>query len=260
MKKHLFLTLVCSAALITACSSPEEKAEAESPKESQTAEAQQETEPAGEGDEAIKDVMTKESQTAMTPDQALQKLKEGNARYVKGEMTNRDLGAQVQATAAGQYPFAVVLGCVDSRVPHELVFDQGVGDIFSARVAGNFETEDMLGSMEFATKVAGSKVVVVMGHTSCGAVKGSCDNVQLGHISSLVEEIKPAVEDVTPEGETCSSDNTELVNKIAHRNVELTVEDVRERSEILAEMEKAGDIKIVGAMYDISTGKVEFFE
>ncbi|MEZ4459099.1 MAG: carbonic anhydrase family protein [bacterium] len=206
----------------------------------------------------VTETLTKESQAALTPDSVIARLKEGNERFVSGNMINRDLPAQVDATASGQYPSAIVLSCVDSRAPAELLFDQGIGDIFNARVAGNFINDDMLGSMEFATKVAGAKLVVVMGHTSCGAVMGSCDNVQLGHISSLVDTIQPSVAAVTPEGEKCSSKNAALVNDIASHNVNRNIAQIRERSAILAELESQGAIKIVGAMYDVGSGRVTF--
>ncbi|TXD38644.1 carbonic anhydrase [Lujinxingia vulgaris] len=204
--------------------------------------------------------MTAARQTAMSPDEALQKLKDGNARFVRGEELNRDYSAQVEATAEGQYPFAMVLGCVDSRAPAELLFDVGFGDIFKARVAGNFVNDDVPGSIEFATRVAGAPLILVMGHTSCGAVKGACENVQLGHVSSLVNEIRPSVEAVTPEGETCSASNAELVDKVAAHNVDRTIAEIRNESAIIAELEAAGEVKIVGAMYDISTGVVQFYE
>ncbi len=203
--------------------------------------------------------MTKERQSEMTPEAAIERLQEGNERFVEDGRLDRDLNTQVSETAEGQYPFAAVLGCVDSRVPPEVIFDQGIGDIFSARVAGNFVNDDMLGSLEFATKVAGAKAVVVLGHTSCGAVKGACDNVELGHVSSLVKNIRPSVDDVVDEDETCSSEDTETVNTIAEANVERTVEQIRKQSSILKELEDNGEIAIVGAMYDVKTGEVEFY-
>ncbi|MBA2662670.1 MAG: carbonic anhydrase [Bradymonadaceae bacterium] len=202
--------------------------------------------------------MTQEGQTTLTPAQALQKLKDGNERFVRGELSNRVHSAQVYATAAGQFPYAIVLGCVDSRAPAELLFDTELGDIFNARVAGNFVNDDILGSMEFATAAAGAKLIVVMGHTACGAVKGSCDNVQLGNISSLVNNIRPSVEALTPDGETCSSSDVERVDAIAAHNVARTLAQIRERSEIISELEQKGTVKIVGAMYDLATGKVTF--
>ena len=203
--------------------------------------------------------MTKERQSEMTPEEAIERLQAGNERFVEDGRLDRDLNTQVSETAEGQYPFAAVLGCVDSRVPPEVIFDQGIGDIFSARVAGNFVNDDMLGSLEFATKVAGAKAVVVLGHTSCGAVKGACDNVELGHVSSLVKNIRPAVDDVVDKDETCSSEDTETVNTIAEANVERTVEQMRKQSSILKELEDNGEIAIVGAMYDVKTGEVEFY-
>jgi carbonic anhydrase len=241
-----------------ACSSAkEQQAQAQSPVQKTSAENTEPSEQAMEA-AAVKDIMTKEGQTSLSPADALIRLEEGNERFLSGEMINRDLAAQVSATGKGQYPHSVVLTCIDSRVPAELIFDQGIGDIFTARVAGNFVNDDILGSMEFATKVAGSKLVVVMGHTSCGAVKGACDNVQLGHISSLVTELKPSVEAVAEQGHECSSDKPKVVNKVAAHNVEHTIAQIRKRSEVMAQLEKDGAIRIVGAMYDVSTGKAEF--
>lgn len=203
---------------------------------------------------------TAATQAAMSPAEALQALKDGNARFLSGDMLNRDLGDQVEQTASGQYPFAVVLGCIDSRVPPELVFDQGIGDIFSPRIAGNFVNTDILGSMEFATRVAGSKVIVVLGHTACGAVKGACDHVELGNLTHTLANIAPAVYAVNDvEGERNSS-NTEFVNKVAHTNVEMTVDNIVERSAVIREMVESGDLLVVGAMHDVSTGEVTFFD
>jgi carbonic anhydrase len=203
--------------------------------------------------------MTKERQSEMTPEAALERLQEGNERFLRDGGLDRDLNAQVTETAGGQYPFAAVLGCIDSRVPPEIIFDQGIGDIFSARVAGNFVNDDMLGSLEFATKVAGAKAVVVLGHTSCGAVKGACDNVEMGHVSSLVKNIRPSVNEVMDEDETCSSEDTETVNEIAEANVERTIQQIRDESDVLKELEDDEEIAIVGAMYDVKTGEVEFY-
>lgn len=205
-------------------------------------------------------VVTKEEQAKISPADALERLKQGNQRFVAGESTEQDWLAQAKATVSGQFPYAIVLGCVDSRVPVEVVFDQGVGDIFTARVAGNIVTDEMLGSMEFATKVAGAKLVVVLGHTSCGAVKGACEDVQLGNILDLVEEIRPSVVAVTPEGKTCSSKDIALVNEIAAHNVKRMVDEIRQRSRILRDLEADGSIRIVGGMYDLASGKVTFYE
>lgn len=198
-----------------------------------------------------------DTQSAITPQKALELLKEGNARFLNKQMLDRDLNLQVSQTAGGQWPFAVVLGCIDSRVPNELVFDQGIGDIFSARVAGNFVNTDILGSIEYGCKVAGSKLVVVLGHEGCGAVKGACDGVELGNITALLANLKPAVDSVE-ESEDRSSANKDFVHKVVDSNVDLTVEDIRRQSLLLKEMEANGEIMIVGAVYDVATGKVSF--
>lgn len=204
---------------------------------------------------------TKQTQSEMTPDTAIEALKEGNLRFQKNNPVNRDLLEQVDDTATGQYPFATILSCIDSRVSSELVFDQGIGDIFSIRIAGNFVNEDILGSMEFACKLAGTKVVVVLGHTSCGAVKGACDHARLGNLTALIKKIEPAVfATELPKSEyERNSGNLEFVNAVAKTNVEMTMDHIRERSEVLRDMEASGEIKIVGAMYDISNGSVEFY-
>ncbi|MAZ71668.1 MAG: carbonic anhydrase [Flavobacteriaceae bacterium] len=205
---------------------------------------------------------TKETQSKYTPHSAVKALKEGNDRFLKTQQTNRDLLGQVKDTAGGQYPFAVVLSCIDSRVPVELVFDQGIGDIFSARVAGNIVNEDLLGSIEYGCKVAGSKAVVVLGHTGCGAVKGACDDVQLGNITPLLAKIKPSVEAVkTPEDSNLrNSENKKFVNDVVYKNVELTINNLRNDSPLLKEMENDGDIVVVGAVYDVASGAVEFLD
>lgn len=203
---------------------------------------------------------TKETQAALNPEGAIALLKEGNKRFVKNKNTDRDLLAQVRQTTSGQYPFATILSCIDSRVSAELVFDQGVGDIFSARVAGNIVNEDILGSMEFACKLAGTKVIVVLGHTSCGAVKGACDDAKLGNLTILLHKIKTAVRAVgQPTDENLrSSKNLDFVNEVAKTNVQLTIEDIRSLSPVLKDMEDVGEIAIVGAMYDIANGQVHF--
>ncbi|MCH2195523.1 carbonic anhydrase family protein [Kordia sp.] len=204
---------------------------------------------------------TKETQAVMTPDSSIQALKDGNKRFVENMQVSRDLLDQVSDTSTGQYPFATVLSCIDSRVSSELIFDQGIGDIFSVRIAGNFVNEDILGSMEFACKLAGTKVIVVLGHTACGAVKGACDHARLGNLTALINKIEPAVEAVTePTDESLrNSKNIEFVNNVAAKNVEMTIENIRKQSPVLAELENEGDIKIVGGMYDISNGKVTFY-
>ncbi len=199
---------------------------------------------------------TKVTQANLTPQLAHQILVEGNERFVQNVKAQRNLQDQVLETSKGQFPFAVILSCIDSRVPAELVFDQGIGDVFSARVAGNIINEDMLGSMEYACKVAGSKIVVVMGHTKCGAVTAACKHVELGNITALLNKIQPAVKQIEPKTDTYSEKEIE---QVATLNVKLTIERIRKESPILNEMEKNNEIEIVGAKYNVSTGKVEFF-
>ena len=205
---------------------------------------------------------TKESQAQITPERAVALLKEGNARFLENKKADRDLLTQVSQTAGGQYPFATILSCIDSRVSAELIFDQGVGDIFSVRVAGNIVNEDLLGSMEFACKLAGTKVIVVLGHTSCGAVKGACDDAQMGNLTVLLSRIKPAVQAVSEpqDPKMRNSKNLDFVDKVAKVNVNMTIEDIRRKSQVLQEMEKFGEIQIRGAMYDVQSGKVTFMD
>jgi len=204
---------------------------------------------------------TKETQASMTPQSSLQALKDGNVRFLNNSHVDRDLVKQVSQTSGGQYPFATVLHCIDSRVSAELIFDQGIGDIFSIRIAGNFVNEDILGSMEFACKLAGTKLVVVLGHTSCGAVKGACDHARLGNLTALIKKIEPAVAAVKEpinEDERTSA-NMKFVNEVAAKNVEMTLNNIRTRSEVLAEMENNDEIHIVGAMYHVENGEVTFY-
>ncbi|WP_242120832.1 carbonic anhydrase family protein [Aestuariivivens sediminicola] len=205
---------------------------------------------------------TKETQATMTPEKAIQFLKEGNIRFQNNLKANRNLLEQVNDTSDGQFPFATILSCIDSRVSAELVFDQGLGDIFSVRIAGNFVNEDILGSMEFACKLAGTKLIVVLGHTSCGAVKGACDHAEMGNLTKLIQKITPAVNAVKePQDENLrNSSNLEFVDNVAAKNVHLTIERIHEESPILSEMEKNGEIKIIGGMYDIKSGAVTFYE
>ncbi len=205
---------------------------------------------------------TKDSQSNMTPETSIQSLKEGNIRFQNNLQVNRNLLEQVKETSKGQFPFATILSCIDSRVSSELIFDQGIGDIFSARVAGNFVNEDILGSMEFACKLAGTKLIVVLGHTSCGAIKGACDDAKLGNLTALIAKLKPAVSAVTsPEDESLrNSKNLEFVDDVAEMNVAMTIENIRNQSEVLQEMEQNNEIMIVGGMYDIKTGGVTFFD
>ncbi|MFD0834971.1 carbonic anhydrase family protein [Mariniflexile aquimaris] len=205
---------------------------------------------------------TRETQATMTPQKSLQYLKEGNLRFQNNLKANRNLLEQVNDTSDGQFPFATILSCIDSRVSAELVFDQGLGDIFSVRIAGNFVNEDILGSMEFACKLAGTKLIVVLGHTSCGAVKGACDDAKMGNLTKLIEKITPAVNAVTEpiDASLRNSKNLDFVDNVAEKNVLLTIDRIHAESPILTEMEKNGEILIVGAMYDINTGEVKFFE
>jgi carbonic anhydrase len=203
------------------------------------------------------ETQTKETQENLTPKDAYRILKEGNKRFVHNVMAQRDFKAQVKETSEGQYPFAIILSCIDSRVPAELVFDQGIGDIFSVRVAGNIVNEDVLGSMEYACKVAGSKIIVVMGHTKCGAVTAACNDIELGNITPLLQKIKPAVDSIrTKKGEM----NEKTIEEVSVKNVQLSVDRIRDESPILAEMESDGEIEIIGAKYSVITGEVEFFE
>jgi len=200
---------------------------------------------------------TKITQENLSPKDAHNILVEGNKRFTQNLKAQRNLQDQVFETSKGQYPFAVILSCIDSRVPAELVFDQGIGDIFSVRVAGNIINEDILGSMEYACKVAGSKIVVVMGHTKCGAVTSACQHVELGNITPLLNKIKPAVTLIEAKnGEM----NAEAIEEVSVENVKISISRIRQESSILAEMERNGEIEIVGAMYDVSSGEVEFFE
>ncbi|WP_339918042.1 carbonic anhydrase family protein [Yeosuana marina] len=205
---------------------------------------------------------TRETQATMTPQKSLQYLKEGNQRFQNNLKANRNLLEQVNDTSEGQFPFATILSCIDSRVSAELVFDQGLGDIFSVRIAGNFVNEDILGSMEFACKLAGTELIVVLGHTSCGAVKGACDDAKLGNLTAMLSKIKPAVNAVKEPVDSSlrNSKNLEFVDNVSRMNVQLTIDRIHAESPVLSEMEKSGDILIIGAMYDINTGAVEFFE
>jgi carbonic anhydrase len=205
---------------------------------------------------------TRETQATMTPEKALQYLKEGNDRFQNNLKANRNLLQQVNETADGQFPFATILSCIDSRVSAELVFDQGLGDIFSIRIAGNFINQDILGSMEFACKLAGTKLLVVLGHTSCGAVKGACDHARLGNLTTLINKIEPAVYAVKkPEDESLrNSSNLEFVDEVAKVNVQMALDNIRNQSVILRDMEKDGEILVVGAMYDLGSGAVSFYE
>lgn len=203
--------------------------------------------------------LTKEMQAAITPSMALELLNEGNKRFVNNLKVNRNLLQQANETSDGQHPFAVILSCIDSRTSAELIFDQGLGDIFSIRIAGNILNEDILGSMEFSCKVAGSKVIVVLGHTKCGAVKGACDHVEMGNLTALLSKIRPAVDDETATKENRNSNNPVFVENVATINVKRTVKSIMERSPILKEMIESGQIGIVGGTHHITTGEVTFY-
>ena len=203
--------------------------------------------------------LTKEQRDKLTPAEVIEQMKTGNERFRTGKPRHRDLMSEAKATAKGQYPAAIVFGCIDSRAPAELILDFGIGDIFVGRVAGNVADEDILGSMEFACKAAGAKVVLVMGHTACGAIKGAIDDVKLGNLTALLAKIRPAVEATQYDGER-SGKNYSFVDAVARKNVSLTIAKIREKSPVLQELESGGSIKIVGSMYNLGTGVVDFFE
>lgn len=204
--------------------------------------------------------LTKEMQEAITPSMALDLLKEGNKRFINNLKANRNLLQQANETSDGQHPFAIILSCIDSRTSAELIFDQGLGDIFSTRVAGNIVNEDILGSMEFACKVAGSKIITVLGHTNCGAIKGACDHVEMGNLTNLLAKIRPAVDAEKTITDHRDSSNNEFVDKVTLINVKRTMKNILERSPILKEMIESGQIMLVGGVHDIATGEVTFYE
>ena len=204
-------------------------------------------------------VLTQDERDALTPDDVVAEFKEGNTRFIVDSLTLRDRQNRISQTSEAQNPKGMVLSCIDSRVPVEEIFDQGLGDLFIGRIAGNFADTEMIGSMEYATKVAGSKVLVVLGHRNCGAVKSAIANVELGNITALLEHLQPAVEMTNgfPEDQQTIK-NEDYVNAVIKNNVRLTIEEVRQESPIISEMENSGDIKILGAFYDVSNGTVEF--
>jgi carbonic anhydrase len=240
MKIMKFLIPIVAFALLTSCSK-NEKSETNTKNEVNTK------------------VLTKEEQLALTPDQVIEILKQGNQDFVNDELTMRNNSEQIKDAASGQYPKAVILSCLDSRVPVEDVFHRTIGDIFVARVAGNIVNTDILGSMEFACKASGAKLVMVLGHGACGAVKGAISNAELGNLTELLNKIKPAVNETKAsfKGETTAA-NSDFVEAVGHNNVNLMVKEIREKSPILKEMEDKGEIKIIGAYYDLHTGKVDF--
>ncbi|WP_207492844.1 carbonic anhydrase family protein [Aridibaculum aurantiacum] len=204
--------------------------------------------------------LTKESRDKITPKQGIALLREGNRRFINNLKINRNLLQQMNETSDGQHPFAVILSCIDSRTSAELIFDQGLGDVFSVRIAGNIVNEDILGSMEFGCKAAGAKVILVLGHTRCGAVKGACDHVELGNLTTLLKKFEPALNAETTTTDNRTSSNSEFVEHVAELNVKLAVKEILERSPTLREMVEAGQIGIAGAMYDVENGNVEFYE
>lgn len=208
----------------------------------------------------IERVLTKDERDKLTPDEVIEMLKDGNGRFVSNTLTSRDHSKQVREAAHGQYPKTVILSCLDSRIPVEDVFDRGIGDTFVARVAGNFVNTDILGSMEFGCKVAGAKLILVLGHEHCGAVKGAIDNVELGNLTSVLKNIRPAVEHFADYKGDKSSENEEFVHMVAEQNVRLNIAGIREKSPILSEMESKGEIKIIGGIYRMDTGTVTFIE
>lgn len=202
--------------------------------------------------------LTREERDKLTPDQILEGLEQGNKRFVSGKMQQHDFLAQKRSTVEGQFPAAVILSCIDSRAPIEIILDTGIGETFNARIAGNISNDDLLGSLEFACAAAGAKVVLVMGHTSCGAIKGAIDNVKLGNLTGLLNKIKPAIEETQFNGEKSGS-NEHYVDAVAKTNVKNTMDDIRKNSEILNKLEKEGKVKIVGSMYNLNGGVVDFF-
>lgn len=251
MKKTIkSLSLIIIFVLFTSysCKTEPKKGEQEAGKQDQTAKT-----------ELVEEVMTKEEQQNLTPDEVIKRFKEGNKRYMSNDLTTRDHSKQIRKTTKGQYPQAVVLSCIDSRVPVEDVFDKGIGDVFVARIAGNFENVDILGSLEYSCKVAGSKLVLVLGHEHCGAIKAAVDGVELGNITPMLEKIKPAITSLKYDGEKTSK-NKEFVHMVCQSNVKNTIQQIRTKSQILKEMEEKGEIKIIGAIYDLDNGEVAFLE
>ena len=241
-----FFILLTLAILFGGCKKDE-------PKTTATQDDKNTKKPSGE-------VITQDMQKQLTPAAVLQSLKDGNKRFVDGKLTDRDYSNQMHETSHGQYPEAIILSCIDSRVPVEIVFDRGIGDVFVARVAGNIENPDILGSMEYSCKVTGAKLILVLGHTHCGAVKSAVDDVKLGNITGLLERIMPSVQSFPDYKGEKSGKNYEFVDMVGKKNVSETIDNIRKESPILKEMEDKGEIKIVGGFYDLETGKVEFFD
>jgi carbonic anhydrase len=251
MNKSILGILIVATVVFTACTNGNQQAEQTSQNQSE----QNQEQVVG----LVEDVLTKAEQDALSPDMVIQSFKDGNERFMRNDLTARDHSAQVRQSVQAQFPKAIVLSCVDSRVPVEDVFDRGIGDVFVARVAGNFVNEDILGSMEFACKVSGAKLILVLGHEHCGAVKAAVDDVKLGNITQMLAKIRPAVESVAYEGDRTSK-NQEFVHLASESNVRNAIEKIRNDSPILKEMEEKGEIKIVGAIYDMDDGSVDFLK
>ena len=242
MKKHFVTLAVVFAVASAGCQPPESETSAEL-------------------QAPVSEVMTQEAQEALTPDAVLAQLKEGNQRFVEGRLTPRDYNAQAEATVSGQYPKAAVLSCLDSRVPPEIIFDQGIGDLFVGRVAGNFENTDMLGSLEFATAAAGTPLIVVLGHTSCGAIKGAVSGVELGNLTAMLDNFDEVLARVRAEQEAAGdAPQDALVQAAVEENVRQTMADILDRSEVIAGLVESGDVGIVGGVYDLATGQVAWMD
>ncbi len=256
MKKQLLFLITLTLFVLLGCKNETNR------NETNMDETDQQNEEVSENEDIsvlVNEVLSEEERNALSPDDVIEILKDGNEKFVNNDLTARDHSQQVRKSALAQYPKAVVLSCLDSRVPVEDVFNRGIGDIFVGRVAGNFVNEDLLGSMEFGCKVAGAKLIMVMGHEHCGAIKAAVDDVKLGNITAMLSKIRPAVEDTEYEGDRTSK-NQEFVDKVCENNVKHTIEEIRDKSPILKEMEDNGEIKIIGGVYDMDTGKVDFID
>lgn len=245
MKTKIICFLFCLSVLVNGCSKEQQKV----------------NEPVSKDVKRNDSALTQEKQTNLTIDEIIQQFKDGNERFLKGTTLQNNFLKQVEQTGSqGQFPKAIVLSCIDSRGPVEVLFDKGIGDIFGTRVAGNYADEGVIGGMEYACKVAGAKVIIVLGHTDCGAVKSACDNVKLGNITYVMDEIKPAVDSVKGITEDRTSKNKDFVKEVTKKNVQLTMKKVLADSEILAELVKEGKLSVIGGIYDVSTGKVDFLK
>ena len=244
-RSNLIYVLLCLLFIYSGCSKEQQKVQ----------------EPVSSEVKRNDSALTKEKQSNLTIDEIIQHFKDGNERFLKGTTIQNDFHKQVEQTGSqGQFPKAIVLSCIDSRAPAEVIFDKGIGDIFGTRVAGNYADEGVIGGIEYACKVAGAKVIIVLGHTDCGAVKSACDNVKLGNISYVMDEIKPAVDSVKGIAGERNSANKDFVKEVTKKNVQLTMKKILEDSEIISDLAKEGKVKIIGAVYDVKTGKVEFIK